>query len=201
MTHAKEYAAQEGVHLEQIAVVDATRVTQHEVFGLDRYDLILCQGPFYHLLHDYERQKLLQECAAMCKPGGYVLAAFVTKYAHLRDIAMRDPERLVREAHFYGQYVRDGVYDRIANRTSYHVLTEDIYKLFESAFSDVGGATRLQVKGLWACESFLGGELSKNLSALNPEGLAEWVKLCVAQADKPEMLGAADHLLVVARKG
>lgn len=200
MSHAREYAAQEDVQLEKIAVIDASRVTEHEVFGTNRYDLILCQGPFYHLLHLHEREKLLRDCDTMCKPGGFVMAAFLTKWGHLRDIARKDPERLLREANFYGRYVQDGLYNREENRTSYHTSTKDIQMLFKGAFRDTESGQRLQIQRTWACESFIGGGLSQNLSTLPSKAFQEWVKLCIAHAGEPDMLGAADMLLVAAQK-
>ena len=130
-----------------------------------------------------------------------MLAAFLTKWGHLRDIARRDPERLLREADFYGRYVGDGVYDRELNRTSYHTSTKDIQMLFEGAFPDHQHSQRLHVRRTWACESFLGGSLSQNLSSLPPDAFHEWAKLCIAHAEEPDMLGAADLLLVAAQKG
>lgn len=200
MDHAKNYACHEKVELEEIAVVDASRIDEHEVFGNDRYDLILCQGPFYHLLHLEEREKLLRDCNAMCKPGGFVLAAFLTKWGHMRDVARKDPERLLREASFYSRYVRDGVYNREPTRTSYHTSVKDVRRLFDSAFPDHKHGQRLQIQRTWACESFLGGSLSQNLSSLPSHAFQEWVKLCIAHAEEPDMLGAADMLLVAAQK-
>lgn len=200
LDRARVYASKEGVHLSNIAVVDATQVTEHEIFGRGRYDLILCQGPFYHLLHSVEREKLLRDCTVMCKPGGLVLPAFVTKWAHLRDIAQRDPNRLGQEAGFYSRYVGNGVYDRVPTRTSYHVSVGDIETLFDRTFQESETGERLEIQCIWACESFLGGGISQHLSHLPSTAFEEWFKICLAQANRPELLGASDHLLVVAHK-
>lgn len=72
----------------------------------DSYDAVLLLGPLYHLLEETERKKAVENVLRLAKPqGGLIFCAFVSKEAHLRDVAMRDPARLVKQKDFYAAYV------------------------------------------------------------------------------------------------
>lgn len=73
----------------------------------DSYDAVLLLGPLYHLLEEPERKEAVENALRLAKPqGGLIFCAFVSKEAHLRDLAMRDPARLVNQKEFYAKYVR-----------------------------------------------------------------------------------------------
>jgi len=70
------------------------------------YDAVLLLGPLYHLLDETERKKGVENACRLAKPqGGLIFCAFISIEAHLRDVAMRDPGRLVVQKEFYGKYV------------------------------------------------------------------------------------------------
>ena len=72
----------------------------------DSYDAVLLLGPLYHLFEESERVAAVQNALKLAKPGqGFVFVAFVSFEAHLRDLAMREPQRLVEQADFYSAYV------------------------------------------------------------------------------------------------
>jgi SAM-dependent methyltransferase len=73
----------------------------------DSYDAVLLLGPLYHLMEETERKQAVENALRLAKPrGGLIFCAFISKEAHLRDIAMRDPARLLRQKDFYTKYVR-----------------------------------------------------------------------------------------------
>lgn len=72
-------------------------------FGI--YDAVLLLGPLYHLVEESERVKAVANAARLATPNGLLFVAFVSIAAHLRDIAMREPERLVADKEFYAKYV------------------------------------------------------------------------------------------------
>ena len=57
------------------AVGDAT-----ELSGIadDRFDVVLCLGPMYHLTPE-EREKCFAECRRVCKPGGVLAFAYINR--------------------------------------------------------------------------------------------------------------------------
>lgn len=70
------------------------------------YDAVLLLGPLYHIMEEDERVTAVKNALDLAVDhGGLVYCAFVSVAAHLRDMAMRDPSRLVAESDFYSSYV------------------------------------------------------------------------------------------------
>lgn len=182
------------VQLHSTVCADAARIRDcSTVFRPGGYDAILCQGPLYHLPQKSDRHYVLEACKDMLRPGGLLFAAFITKYAHLRDVAIREPTRLMAQQSLYEAYLDSGVYNRNPSLVSYHVDVAAISKLFPR-----GSGLKLQRS--IACEGFLGGGLAAEINKLDNEDFECWVDLVYRSAQDPALLGNADHVLAVAKR-
>lgn len=84
--------------------LDLSSMSLHEA----SYDAVLLLGPLYHLLDETERKQAVENALHLAKPAtGLVFCAFVSIEAHLRDLAMREPARVVQQKGFYDRYVGD----------------------------------------------------------------------------------------------
>ncbi|KAF3479807.1 uncharacterized protein GIQ15_06783 [Arthroderma uncinatum] len=200
LDYAAQFASQNGVTLAKIVQVDARQVRDNELlFQHGFYDLVLCMGPMYHLLEESERVSLLESCALMTKPGGFVIAAFVTKYAHLRDLAQKDPKRLKDEREFYTQYFSTGKYTRNSNAiVSHHVDVGEVQGLFNKVQDRK--VVDIVLEKLIGCEAFLGGGLAANMDLNDSETYEAWVEVLVRYSTDIHALGASDHIAAVARR-
>jgi S-adenosylmethionine-dependent methyltransferase len=170
------------------------------VFRENHYDIVLCQGPLYHLLSLDERLHVLRSCMSATKRAGFVIAAFVTKYAHLRDLAQREPLRLGREAGYYARYLETGEYTRNPRNVGHHTYREEVRALFGMCGGREGEVgVGLEVERMVACESFLGGGLAAGVYGLDEEAFGAWLEVALGAAEDLDV-GTGDHLLVVARK-
>lgn len=71
------------------------------------YDAVLLLGPLYHIMEEDERVVAVENALNLAADdGGLVYCAFISVAAHLRDVAVRNPSRLVIEGDFYATYVR-----------------------------------------------------------------------------------------------
>ena len=70
------------------------------------HDGVLLLGPLYHLVREEERTKAVENAIRAAKPGGHIFCAFITIEAHLRDVAIKDPGRIVGKHAFYEKNVR-----------------------------------------------------------------------------------------------
>ncbi|KAF7590977.1 hypothetical protein BBP40_002171 [Aspergillus hancockii] len=207
---AKSFAAESDVTLSAVVQADARTIQVHPreenpqtIFTQSTYDLILCQGPMYHLLEESERLQVLCSCASMLRPSGFLLVAFVTRYAHLRNIAQRDPARLPAEFdNFYKDYLASGAYTRNPSIASYHTNANEVRELFRQADRElrIRDSSGLTLHGVVACEGFLGGGLASKLGTLSPDAHERWVDVVMQFAEDEGLLGNADHLLVVAER-
>lgn len=194
---ARRNAEKEAVQLNAIIHTNALGISQHALLKAAHgsFDIMLCLGPLYHLIAPAERASVIQNCILLAKSGGYILLAYVTIYAHLRDLASREPSRFAREWQFYSQYLHSGAYTRNLATTSFHVQPADLSKEF-AAFRE-----QVDVEKILSCEGFLGSGGAKGFAALDEAEMKWWVDVVMLSADRVETLNSADHLLVVLRKG
>ncbi|KAK1976999.1 S-adenosyl-L-methionine-dependent methyltransferase [Colletotrichum cereale] len=193
---ARRNADKEQVKLDAVVHANALDMAQRAPLQAAQgsFDVVLCLGPLYHLLAPEERAAAVGNSISMAKPGGYVLLAYVSVYAHLRDMARRDPSRLAREWPFYQGYLRDGHYTRNPDTESFHTYPATL----EGELRAFGG--RATVERVVGCEGFLGFDGARGLAGLGDEELGRWVDVVMASAEEGETLNSADHLLVVLRK-
>ena len=64
-----------------VAVGDARALDEAD----DSWDSVLLLGPLYHLIERADRVRVLREAHRVCRPGGVVLAAGISRYASAFD--------------------------------------------------------------------------------------------------------------------
>jgi 2-polyprenyl-3-methyl-5-hydroxy-6-metoxy-1,4-benzoquinol methylase len=62
--------------LDDIIICDVMDMPQIED---NSFDIVLCMGALYHLATDAEKLKAIQNCVAVCNPGGLVVLSYITK--------------------------------------------------------------------------------------------------------------------------
>jgi S-adenosylmethionine-dependent methyltransferase len=189
---AAKNAEKESVTLEASIHANALDITQHVSEG--SFDLVLCLGPLYHLLRASERTQVVRNSIYAAKPGGYVVLAYVSIYAHLRDMARRDSARLASEWGFYEGYLRSGAYTRRSENESFHVYPADLDRELEG----LGG--RAEVLEVVIAEEFLGFDGARALAGLQGEELERWVDVVMRSAGDQRTLNSAEHLVVGLQK-
>ncbi|KAL2017759.1 hypothetical protein VTK56DRAFT_1677 [Thermocarpiscus australiensis] len=161
------------------------------------YDAVLLLGPLYHLLDEEERVTAVSHALSLAKPkGGLVFVAFVTIAAHLRDIAVRNPSKLVELKDFYSGYLSDGCYEKSEpgqGKTvqSFHTHPRYIRNFFDKYFAD-----SLELVELRSTEGILGGGLDVTLAKSSNKIVHAWADLLFdSYSTDEEHLGCADHIL------
>jgi S-adenosylmethionine-dependent methyltransferase len=193
---ARKNADAAGVRLEAIIHANALSIAQDPNLQASHgaFDVVLCLGPLYHLLDPEERAQAISNSIAMAKPGGYILMAYVTVFAHLRDMARRDPSRLAAEWDFYQKYLDSGRYTRNSHNESFHLYPAELER-------DLGAFShQVKVEKTVSCEGFLGAGGAQELAGLGDSEMERWVDVVMRSADQRETIHSADHLLVVVRK-
>jgi S-adenosylmethionine-dependent methyltransferase len=184
---AQKKAQAAGVTLPQIRQANAL-----DLSGLETYDAVLLLGPLYHLLTAVERQQAVNEARRVLKNNGLLFAAFITRFAPLRDAAQGYPEWLAANWEYAQQMLKNGVHDQAQGFTNaYFAHPEEI-----TPFMETVGFITLSLIG---CEGIVAGHEEK-VNVLQGEDWARWVDLNYRLGQEPSLHGAADHLLYVGRK-
>ena len=155
------------------------------------YDAVLLLGPLYHLLDRAERVLALAEARRVCRPGGPVAAATISRYAPLYDGLLKDwygdwPD-------FAARVLASGVNvgDAPGFTTAYFHHPDEPPAEFAAA--GLPDPRRYAVEGAAWLLGDLGGWLDGGARQdLMIAGLRQ-------VENEPSLLGASAHLLTVAR--
>ncbi|KAH8548894.1 S-adenosyl-L-methionine-dependent methyltransferase [Umbelopsis sp. PMI_123] len=185
---ASSKAQSEGLHID-IAQANACDLSQ-VVPENDVYDAVLLLGPLYHLVHLSERRQAIVEALRILKKKSTSLfcTAYISRLAHFRDIAMRDPSRLALQNQFYRDLMHTGDYKQL----SYHARPRDVIELISSF-------PVLKLLELRGCEGFLGGGLDEKINLLPEAEFQAWLELILETGTDEEGLANSDHLLAITK--
>ena len=183
---ALELATAEGIYLPPPIQGDATALPADFT---EQFDAVLLLGPLYHLPEAADRLAAVREAYRVLRPGGYVFAAFITRFAPLRDVATHSPQWILDNPDRARQLLAEGT--NLADESSafpnpYFARPEEITPLMET-----GGFTTLALQG---CEGIVAGH-EEAVNALEGAAWAAWVALNDRLGREPSLYGAADHLL------
>jgi len=193
---AEEKASEAGVELAGSFETNATDLSR---FPEASFDVVLCMGPFYHLVEEIDRNRTLAELHRVLKPGGRVFAAFLNRLQTLRvavnqDIPFFTPytEDMIKSYHYTGILDWQGIPGTF--NLAYLFWPQDIAPFMES-----GG---FETTELIASQSNA-ADVQKHLALFSerqPE-LYEWALAeLIEQANEPSILGSGYHILYIGRK-
>lgn len=188
---AAEKAAEAGVRFEATLCADALALPAE---WTDRFDAVLLLGPLYHLLSAEQRAQAVSEAYRVLAPGGVVFAAFITRFAPLRDVAINSPGWIAEHPARFDRLLRTGqnpAFEGSAFPDSYFARPEEIPPLMAA-----GGFAQLTLIG---CEGLVAGHEAA-VNDLTGDLWERWVALNYELGQEPSLHGAADHLLFVGRK-
>jgi ubiquinone/menaquinone biosynthesis C-methylase UbiE len=78
---AQEHGEQTGSKLASYSVGDARKIEKED----NSADIVLFFGPLYHLIDEKDRLQALKEAYRVLKPGGFLFAAAIARFASLMD--------------------------------------------------------------------------------------------------------------------
>jgi SAM-dependent methyltransferase len=181
-------ATAQGIYLPPPVRGDATALPA-EYTG--QFDAVLLMGPLYHLLTAEARLAAVREARRVLRPGGYLFASFITRFAPLRDLAIQLPGWILAHPERYRQLLEAGVnpaYESSGFPDSYFIHPDEVAPLMAE-----GGFTQLALHGV---EGVVAGH-EETVNALEGELWDAWVALNYRLSREPALYGAADHLLFV----
>lgn len=152
------------------------------------FDGVLLLGPMYHLYTPQEQHKALDEAIRITRPGGVVMAAFLSVYAIMYN-------------NYLNANFRAGLGENFDSEGRVRHFREQLFTgfdvvEFEALFQD----KPIEQLHLVGTDSVL--ELAENAPdfCLNDEDFAAFVQFHLRTCEKRELLGGHSHLLWVGRK-
>ncbi|KAJ3519061.1 hypothetical protein NM688_g9358 [Phlebia brevispora] len=200
-----------------------TRIMEGNALALDALlpneagtlDAVLLLGPLYHIMSAALREDALRQAWAMVKASGVLICAWVSRWAHYRDVAMRDPGRLALKPDFYKRHAENGDYLKREGDTFLHAMNHEHPANMPAILRRVTGEHKIKMVGV---EGVLAGGLDKLVNELEEEAfevghkdstmftftdfdrVQSWVQKCleVGYDDMGWMM--SDHIIGIARK-
>jgi ubiquinone/menaquinone biosynthesis C-methylase UbiE len=179
--------------LTSTAVGDARALTWEE----NSMDALLFFGPLYHLTEPADRIKALKEASRVTREGGYIFAAFISRFASLLDGIFRhfldDPAfvPIVEQDLKDGQHRNPTANPEYFTSTYFHHPDDIVSEIEDSGLS---------MEKILAVES-IGGLLSDfQTTWQDPKRRESLLRFIRAIEDEPSLLGVSAHIIAVTKK-
>jgi SAM-dependent methyltransferase len=160
-------------------------------------DFVLLLGPLYHLTDPGDRALALREAARVLKPGGWLFAAAISRWASALDGLARDLFQDARFAEIVEGDVRDGQHRNPTDRLDY--FTTAYFHRPDDLAEEVQGAG-LILQRVYGVEgpAWILPDVSDRMA--NPDRRATLLRVARLLETEASVVGASAHLLAVARR-
>lgn len=149
------------------------------------FDIVLCFGPLYHLEKIKDRMKCIDEVKRVCKDNGIMFFAFISN-----DMVIATETSLYNPNFLLGDSYNHKTFKVVDFPFVFHTV-DDCRKLLND--SKLNTISEVAADGLSEL-------LQENINKMDDESYAQWLNYHFYCCEKPEFLGASNHLLFVAEK-
>lgn len=149
------------------------------------YDIVLCFGPLYHLTKVEDRMKCIAEVKRVCKDKGKMFFAFISN-----DMVITTETMLYEEDFLKGNNYNHDTFKVVDFPFVFHTVDQCRKLLIES---DLKITSEIATDGLSEL-------LADKINNMDEEDYKQWLNYHYYCCEKPEFLGASNHLLFVAEK-
>lgn len=168
---------------------DTVDLVQGNALDLSRYaddsfDIVLLFGPLYHLHSEADQLRCIAEAKRVCKPNGKIFLAFISNDMVILTMFNKHPDYFVN-----GDY----------NKKTFQC--DDFPFVFHTvdACRALLRMSDLKVLHEIACDG-MSELLEDKINAMDDASYAQYLRYHYYACEKPEHLGASNHLLFVAEK-
>ena len=186
---ARAKAREAGVTLDGYIHGSALDLSQ---FADGSFDVVLLLGPLYHLVQPEERCQAVREARRVLRPGGCLLAGFITLFAPFRDAIAKG---YLRE-HAGGPEGTLKLLETQVHRVAYTGDFTDAWFSHPDEVRPLMESAGLREIALLGVEGLVAGH-EQHIRELDEADFEFWADLNYRFSREPSLLGAADHLLYV----
>lgn len=183
---AKAKSFEKGIELEKYIHGNALALQEYA----QEYDVILLMGPLYHLIYEKDRRLVLEGALKLLKPGGIIVASFISKYAPIQDnfadlLELDDEQMLLN--YLYNGENKDG-----EGFTTAYFSGPDEAVEFMADF----GINELVFAGV---ENILGCK-ENEIYALSKQQYNKWLEIGFKLSTDKNVFGTSQHFLYIGQK-
>ena len=158
------------------------------LFADDSFDAVLVLGPMYHLFEKAEQHRALDEAIRVSKPGGIVMAAFLSVYSILYD-------------NYLLGNLREGIEENFNEEFRVRHFAEQWFTGFDiEEFEELFAKKPVQKIALAGTDSVLELAEKAHVMHLSDEDFRLFCEYHLKTCEKRELLGTQTHLLYICMK-
>ena len=150
----------------------------------DYYDVVLLMGPLYHLEKKEDQLKALLEAQSVLKDGGVIITAFISN-----DMVFLT-ELQYNQAFFESDQYDHVTFDIVDFPFVFHTVDE-AKELFKG--------TKLSIQKMVAQDG-VSELMADKINHMSDVSYKQYLKYHLYCAEKPEMLGRSNHVMLIAKK-
>ena len=183
---ARARAGEAGVALAGVVRSDARDLSG---FADGSFDVVLLMGPLYHLQDSADRLAAAREARRVLKPGGKVIATFITRFCIFVYAAVHEQDMIVTQREIGETALATGALHQpegSAFPPAWLARPEEVGPLMAE-----GGFRQTD---LLTCEPLI-FEREDGINAAEDELHSTWIDLLYRLCREPSILGAGAHLL------
>jgi ubiquinone/menaquinone biosynthesis C-methylase UbiE len=155
------------------------------IIGDKRFDIVLCFGPLYHLGRIEDRMKCISEVKRVSKDTGKMFFAFISNDMVIAtETSLYNPKFLLGDSYNHKTF-------KLADFPFIFHTVDDCRKLLKD--SKLKTISEVAADGLSEL-------LQEKINKMDEASYAQWLNYHFYCCEKPEFLGASNHLLFVAEK-
>ncbi|MFW6270968.1 MAG: class I SAM-dependent methyltransferase [Bacillota bacterium] len=190
---AKEKAKQRGINLEDYIQGNALNLSD---MVAEKFDVVLCMGPLYHLTDEDERKEVIKQCLDRLKTGGKLFVSFISAYAPVIDFIKNYPDKLEKyKSGFLLDYLVDGrnivSSDNPGFVTAYFINPAEIEPFMENF--------NLEKEVIAGIEG-IPAQSEKKINDLSEEAYKQWLEVIYQTSRNPMTWASCEHLLYIGSK-
>jgi len=174
-------------------------ITDLSMFSDEKFDAVLCSGPFSHLIEKNDREQAANEIVRVSKTGAPIFISVISLYGVFRTVLQRLPHELTDPSHdeLFAHGIHRGHEIRHPKEhgfpDAYFWHPKELKELFENR-----GVKTLQMATCEGLSSHLRGATNKLHK--DKEAWAKWLSLVLKTCTDPVLLGMGEHFLYVGKK-
>lgn len=166
-------------------------------FADESFDAVLLLGPLYHLAEERDRAQAIREAARVCRRGGLILSAAISRFAPLLDTIRRGR---ITDAQLFANVQSEALTGRRVPAEQRTSPFPDAYFHLPGELASELAAAGLELQKVYGVEG--PGWMLTDLDAIWDDEAAKERILWAAKAfeSDPNLIAVSAHLVAVARK-
>ncbi len=168
-----------------LTIIQGNAVVNLKAMEDGTFDLILCLGPLYHLAKQKDREECVTEIKRVCTNDGRMFFAFINN----------DMVITTQTMYYDSNYLETGKYNRQTFKVNDFPFVFDTLSSARELINGCGLTIEKEI-----ASDGMNELLQDKVNALSDAAYRQWLKYHFYICEKPEFLGASNHLLFVCRQ-